>query len=425
MHPALPIADSDSLRSLLDAIGAFVFSKDLHGRYTYVNGTMLQSFSRSEPEVLGRTATELLGSEQTAQSDADDSEVLAHGTTVEREETLEWPGGSTRTYLTVKRPQRDAQGHITGLCGVATDITERKVLSARLQEQSQLLDVVLNTIGAYVYMKDENRRYRYINTKTANNLGIRAEDAVGKLDSEVIPKAWADKFWALDKQVFKSGKTVSTEETHLAPDGTVLHHWSTKVPITYEGVTTLIGVSTDITELVRLREQLREQAITDGLTGLFNRRHFTEMAQKELARARRHRHPTALLILDIDHFKQVNDRYGHPVGDTVLRRLADLLRTQVRSEDTLARMGGEEFALLLPRSDLDAGQLLAERIRIAARENTQLLPHGERLTLSLGLVICSEGSKSLDPLYAAADAQLYRAKQAGRDQVCAIRLSPS
>jgi diguanylate cyclase (GGDEF)-like protein len=149
------------------------------------------------------------------------------------------------------------------------------------------------------------------------------------------------------------------------------------------------------------------------------------MAQKELARARRHRHPTALLILDIDHFKQVNDRYGHPVGDNVLRRLADLLRTQVRSEDTLARMGGEEFALLLPRSDLDAGQLLAERIRIAARENTQLLPHGERLTLSLGLVICSEGSKSLDPLYAAADAQLYRAKQAGRDQVCAIRLSQS
>jgi diguanylate cyclase (GGDEF)-like protein/PAS domain S-box-containing protein len=415
MPTADPSTDSESLRSLLDTLGAFVFTKDSEGRYTYVNATLLKLFERSESEVLGRTAAELLGFDDTAETHGHDLLVLAQGKTLEGEERVRWLDGSERTYWTVKRPQRDAQGQIIGLCGVSTDITERKQLDARLQEQRQLLDVVLNTIDAYVYMKDENRRYRYVNTKTASNLGIRAEDAVGKLDSEVLPKAWADQFWALDRQVFTNGKPVSAEEIHVAADGSVLHHWSTKVPIRYEGVPALIGFSTDITELLRLREQ----AITDSLTGLFNRRHFTDLAHKELARARRHRHPTSLLMVDIDHFKQVNDRFGHPVGDTVLRRLAELLRAVVRAEDTAARVGGEEFALLLPRTDLEAGQLLAERIRNAARDNDKLLPDGERLTLSLGLVVSSEGSDQLDRLYAAADAQLYRAKQAGRDRVCA------
>ncbi len=425
----MPAADlpneSESLRPLLDALGAFVFTKDAEGRYSYVNATLLKLFGRSKAEVLGRTAAELLGFDNIAQTNAHDLLVLVHGKTLEGEEGVRWLDGSECTYWTVKRPQRDAQGQIIGLCGVSLDITERKHLDAQLQEQRQLLDVVLNTIDAYVYMKDENRRYRYINTKTADNLGIRAEDAVGKLDVEVLPKAWADQSWAVDKQVFKSGRPISAEETHVAPDGSALHHLSTKVPIRYEGVPTLIGFSTDITELVRLREQLREQAITDSLTGLFNRRHFTELAHKELARARRHRHPTSLLMLDIDHFKRVNDRFGHPVGDAVLRQLAELLRAVVRAEDTAARVGGEEFALLLPRTPLEAGQQLAERIRHAVRESENLLPGGERLTLSLGVVVSSEGSDKLDRLYAAADAQLYRAKQAGRDRVCAAGLTPS
>ncbi len=408
------------LAQLLDAMGAFVFAKNAQARYTYANAPLLARLGCTLEDLLGAEASRFVQADQAQTVASYDERVLRGGETVECEEVFAYRhSGQRRTYWTVRRPLLDSQGNIVGLCGISTDITERKALDDQLQEQRQLLDVVLNTIDAYIYMKDENRRYRYINTKVANNLGIRPEDAVGKLDSEVVPREWADKFWALDRAVFQSGKAQSAEETHVAADGTVLHHWSTKVPIRYEGVPALIGFSTDITEVVRLREQLRQQAITDGLTGLFNRRHFNELTVKELARARRHAHPTALLLLDIDHFKRINDQHGHPMGDAVLERVAALLRSMVRAEDTPARVGGEEFAILLPRTEGTAACQLAERILQALRTDHGILPGGAAITASAGVVVAREGCDRLETLYAAADEQLYRAKAAGRDRVSA------
>lgn len=415
-----PIAAVESLRALLDAVGACIFTKDLLGRYTYVNAPMLRLFGRQTlAQVVGTQATDYVDAEHSKQVAEHDLRVLHLGEELEAEENnLFLDSGEHRVFWTVKRPMRNAQGEIVGLCGVSTDITERRALDLQLHEQRQLLQAVLNHIDAFVYMKDETRRYRYVNEKVARNWGIPAEEAIGKRDVEVMPAERADSFWQLDQQVFDSGQPQMGEESFVGPTGEMEHHWSIKVPVRYEGVRSLIGLSTDITELVRLREQLRVQATRDGLTGLINRRHFNELCEKELARARRHQHSTCLLLFDIDHFKRVNDGFGHPTGDAVLVRVAHTLCAQCRQEDTPARVGGEEFALLLPKTDRAAAQVLAERLREALKADRGVLPDGSGVTVSIGLEQAAPDEVRLDALYARADAWLYRAKQAGRDRVC-------
>jgi diguanylate cyclase (GGDEF)-like protein len=164
-------------------------------------------------------------------------------------------------------------------------------------------------------------------------------------------------------------------------------------------------------------DDLREQATHDGLTGLCNRQHFTVLAQNEWDRARRYRRPLSLLMIDIDHFKSVNDHYGHEVGDRVLIEIAEVCRNIVRTTDIVARLGGEEFAVLLPETRLDDAGVLAERLRRAASEMS--LAHGEG-TLSVSVSIgASEASPATDipALLRQADQALYEAKGSGRNRV--------
>ncbi len=174
---------------------------------------------------------------------------------------------------------------------------------------------------------------------------------------------------------------------------------------------------------VRLREKLRDEAIHDSLTGLFNRRYLEESLPRELHRARRGHSPLCLVMLDLDHFKQFNDTSGHAAGDAVLRAFGQLLRTKLRQSDIGCRYGGEEFALVLPDSSLRGAQDRVEELRLLVQE-MDIRDGGERLgavTISAGIAAaCAEGSTSRD-LLRAADEALYTAKRAGRDCVVVAR----
>lgn len=169
----------------------------------------------------------------------------------------------------------------------------------------------------------------------------------------------------------------------------------------------------------RYHEEIYQLATQDALTELCNRRQFTELLDKEIARAMRHQRPLSLCILDVDLFKPVNDRHGHIAGDEVLRKIAALARSHVRSDDIAARIGGEEFAVLLPECDSDAAYGFAERLRMAVADAT-FTPGGEpqRITVSIGIAALSPDRDTRPRLMAAADAALYRAKREGRDRVC-------
>ena len=163
------------------------------------------------------------------------------------------------------------------------------------------------------------------------------------------------------------------------------------------------------------RLQAEEMARHDSLTGLYNRRGFVEQAASLWSTAVRNGRPLALIMLDIDHFKRINDQYGHDMGDATLQASAELLRQTCRTGDVLARWGGEEFLLLLPETGLDAALALAERLRLALERLE--LPQGIRISASLG-VVPREAQERLENLINAADQRLYQAKQNGRNRVC-------
>ncbi len=167
-------------------------------------------------------------------------------------------------------------------------------------------------------------------------------------------------------------------------------------------------------------EALRELAIRDGLTGLFNHRHFKEVLEKELVRAERYERPLCLIMLDVDHFKKYNDTHGHPAGDEVLKILADIVISRLRDVDSAARYGGEEFAFLLPETVLKAGKMVAEDIRTHIEdypfEGEESQPHG-KVTISLGIAEFPSDSKDSSSLLKRADEALYEAKSKGRNRV--------
>jgi diguanylate cyclase (GGDEF)-like protein len=174
----------------------------------------------------------------------------------------------------------------------------------------------------------------------------------------------------------------------------------------------------DITERKRKEEQLNQLATTDSLTGLLNRRHFIALAEQELERSRRFETRFSILMFDIDHFKQVNDTYGHSMGDTVLTSLGTQTRRLFRGIDLMARVGGEEFMVLMPETELEEALRAAERFRRAIAD-LELEMEGKTLsiTVSIGLAALVEPGQALKQIMHHADIALYEAKRAGRNRI--------
>ncbi len=165
----------------------------------------------------------------------------------------------------------------------------------------------------------------------------------------------------------------------------------------------------------RLVEALSRAASTDDLSGLLNRRGFNQRLAEELRRATRSGHGLALVVGDLDRFKQINDRFGHPAGDEALRRVSALLHEAARESDTVARLGGEEFAIVLPYTGRPGAQAMAERIRRTIRDD--FTEEGMPLTISFGIAVSPENGDTQDLLMRSADAALYAAKALGRDRI--------
>jgi diguanylate cyclase (GGDEF)-like protein len=172
-------------------------------------------------------------------------------------------------------------------------------------------------------------------------------------------------------------------------------------------------------EIEQLQQQLQDQANRDPLTGLFNRRYLGATLKREQARCQREGLPMAVVMLDIDHFKAINDTHGHQAGDEVLRRLSALLVAQSRQEDVPCRIGGEEFLLLLPGMAAPQAMERAERIRqaFATSDDAAATPLAPQTTVSIGVALFPDHGSTMDALMHSADTALYAVKRAGRNGV--------
>ena len=188
----------------------------------------------------------------------------------------------------------------------------------------------------------------------------------------------------------------------------------------FENEIVLYSAFKDITSQKIHERELFEKAVLDPLTGCYNRRQFQELAGKEIRRAWRYNKSFCIAMIDIDHFKQVNDTHGHAFGDVVLKTMSSVCRHSLRDTDIFARYGGEEFVLLLSETDLEGGILVAERLRENVANTNIPLPDGEPFSITISLGIIASGTfESLEDLVKGADTALYQAKETGRNKVCA------
>lgn len=410
----------DHLKSIFNETDAYLFTKDLEGRYTYANQAVLDLFGCTLAELQGQDDRAFF---DLALSDAitrNDRLVLDQQVALAREEINYLNStGEKRFYWTVKKPMYDRDGDLIGLCGISTDITEHKLIEARLAEQHQLLEIVLANVDALIYMKDSEHRFLYVNQKVSDLLGMPAEQIINRRDDDLFPPTSACQPRLLDNPVFETGELQAGEEMLTDIEGKQHYYWSVKVPfLLADGTPTLIGIASDITELHQLKEQLHQQSVRDGLTGLYNRRFFFEVCEKNLSLNARHHLTSVLVVLDVDQFKCINDRYGHPLGDRALNHLGKVMLSVLRSEDVLARIGGDEFAIWLPNTTLSAAASLAERLRLHVMQSPLPLPDGDELIITISAGLVENGKEEpMESLYARADQMLYQAKQSGRNCV--------
>ena len=296
----------------------------------------------------------------------------------------------------------------------------QKLTEDRLHESQELFRAIVENVGDLVAVLDAEGR-RVYNSPSYRPLFREKDIRQGSNSFREIHPDDRERIKEIFRRTIATGIGECAEFRFVLKDGSIRHMESDGRAIrSADGkVSKVVVVSRDITELKQLEAELREMAATDILTGLPNRRHFLTQLEQELARVRRvEPHAASVLMLDVDYFKLVNDTFGHATGDDALRHLGVLMQKELRKIDTLGRIGGEEFAVILPGADLAAAEVFAERLRqkvaeIPAMHENTAIP----LTISVGVTEMKASDKSADDVLARADRALYHAKECGRNKV--------
>lgn len=409
-------------QTALDNVSAYIFMKDLQGCYTYANKMVRELFQCSLQEIIGKDDSDFFSLKDSDELMINDRIVMTQGISIEKEErNVMLDTGEIRYYWTVKKPLFDDAGDVIGLNGISTDITEQKQMQTRLKNNESQLKTIINHVDAYIYMKDNQGKFLFINDKTAELFGVKAEDVKGKYSREFLPAELADNFDILDEEILRLGKKVEGEERITTENAEDKYYWSTKIPIKneHDQVESFVGFSTEITQIVEQKKELEEQAATDELTGIANRRHFMSVAYNQQSLAIKHGVSMSVMIIDLDYFKRVNDKFGHHIGDLVLQKVAIELSANVRDSDLVSRMGGEEFAILLPDTSPKKAKRLAQRLCLSVERLVipEIDDGQSNLTVSIGVATCELIPEGVGKALIKADEALYRAKNNGRNQV--------
>lgn len=303
------------------------------------------------------------------------------------------------------------------------EIAARKMAEQKLNHYAEEVEDLYNRAPCGYHSLDKDGMFVRINDTELSWLGYTRDELIGKKSfADMITPASVKAFQESFAHLKVHGSVLDIEFDMLRKDGTVLPVLMNASVVKDDNGDYLMCRATvyDITERRVLQQELERQARTDSLTGISNRRYFMQRAEQELARSRRFGHTLSTLMLDIDFFKAVNDSHGHAVGDLVLIQLAKIACNEIRDVDVLGRIGGEEFAALLPETDTQMAAQVAERLRQEIEAASVPIEQGPaiRFTVSIGVATLCDDDAGIDALLKRADQALYEAKQSGRNRVC-------
>ncbi len=411
---------------------ALLITRPADGKVIYANQTAAELGGLPLEELVGSDVTRFYPDPSERQRFLD--ELRATGSV--RNQVIEFMRDDGTPLLTQRSATLGTLAEQPALFVAIADLRERKRLEAALLARGAAIEAAAEGVA----ITDPNGMIEYVNPALTRNTGYATEELVGQhtriFSSGQHETAFYENLW----HTIRQGRIWRGEIVNRRKDGSLFTELMAIAPVCNEKGETVhyVAIKHDISErkkmetelkennatllhqlyeINRLQAELRELAVRDGLTNLFNRRYLDETLERELARAKREGYPLSLVMIDIDHFKKLNDTYGHQAGDKVLRELAALLWGNIRTEDVPCRYGGEEFLVLLPRMPLDIALERAESWRKSLASTR--VPFGDfhlETTISCGLSAYPEHARTPDDLIRCCDEALYKAKRQGRNR---------
>ena len=426
MDGLLESRDYAELRTIINYLGIAAFVIDVEDSNTFrlaaINERHEQLTGMRHAECAGRLIDELLTPALTEKVKSNYRRCVRLRTAIDYDETLNLPAGTTywRTTLT---PYLDSNGQVFRLLGTSFEVSQTVHLEQNTRYQSALLSAYLEESPDGILVVDADNRMRTWNQRFLEiwNLPLEVmESGDGRRALEIVrdqlatPDDFIDHIQTLYQHLDQEEKGYR----FAMRDGRMFERYSTGLKDSQGTYWGRIWFYRDVTDHEILTNRLLQLASTDSLTGIANRRIFMENLAEEYRRARRYNHSFTVLMIDLDRFKQVNDRYGHEGGDAALKSFTATIASMLRETDLFARMGGEEFSILLPETDIEEAMQLARRLGQTVAGITVNSHRGTfGITVSIGVSQLQPEDTDAEETLGRADRALYTAKEEGRNRV--------
>lgn len=410
-------ASEEFHRSLIDASSAVIWRTDRHGILTFVNErAALDLYGVSASELVGRSYEELIAPESKERGALEALAGLGQGLPVRHVEMVHLTAGSRRLFVSINAvPVLNDDGVFDGAIGITSDITHLKKRERLFQDATRLQRLIFDSAGEGIVLVRNGRLYR-ANQAFADLVGA----TLGEVVARPLSRWFADEAgWEeIEARLARYQHPIKVEVQMRHSSGSTL--WASvtgRYAEQDEQAKVYIWVFADISASKAQEEQSWHRANHDELTGLPNRRLLHDRLEQALAQARRESRQIALLMLDLDGFKEVNDAFGHRAGDAVLKTLAQRLGAHLRAQDTVARLGGDEFVVLLQQVATHADiEQAARRLIDTVFEPIEIDGRRVRVGASIGIAVFPDASDNINGLVHAADMAMYEAKSAGKGQ---------
>ena len=400
----------DQKHELLNTVIAhaplIIWAIDNNGIFTLSEGKGLDALNLKHGEVVGKSLFEIY---------KDNPDIVRHCQKALQGETVITPVHvAGRIYHATYNPIKDKNGEILGVMGVANDITD----SQKIESQMHILSSALEQTADLVLITNVAGIIEYVNPSFESTTGYQREEIIGKKPKLLRSGKHDQAFYVQLWETILSGKVFSEVFINARKDGSIYYEEKNITPIrdSQNNITHFISTGKDISERMRVQERLHYMAHHDPLTKLPNRNLFMDRLRQAMARAHWHKRLIAVMFLDLDRFKTINDSLGHAVGDELLIQLTQRLSSGVRAGDTIARFGGDEFAILLDdiASEKDISQL-AKKILDTMISSFIIQKREFFMTASIGVSIFPNDGEEAETLLRNADVAMYRAKDLGRN----------
>ena len=407
-------------RTILEEMEEAYFEVDLAGNYTYVNDANRRILQYSKEEMLGKNFQLGMSEDDYKSVYNVFSNIYATG---KPQKNIIFKGirkdGTIGFAELTGFPLKNQQGDIIGFRGIGFDITERKLMEEALRQSEERYRTIIEEMEEWYFETDLNGSMLFFNDAIIRALRYPAKELTGLNFRAFVKSEQAEEIYKIFNQVYKTGEPVKNfPQEFIRPDGSITFaEFSIFPKQNQEGkIIGFRGVGHDITERKKTEQQLNYIATHDSLTGLPNRVLFVDRLKMALTHAKRNKHKLAVMMLDLDRFKNINDTLGHVAGDLLLKEIGIRLAGLLRQNDTVSRFGGDEFIILLPEIvRIDDAREVAEKIIKIIQQPVVFDSCKFYISTSIGIAIYPDDCQDIDSLMKNADTAMYSVKSHGRN----------